>query len=248
MPLEASAGQSRYSYGVPPTTQERLTALFEVFLCSSVPTQLGLGLVLRGIGMSPVDAGGHLSRNFVVVLSLGDTALLLLLMTWLMREHGESPRDVWRGTQPLGREVRHGLLLAPVLLVSVGLLLNFLRLFWPGLQNVAINPLEGLATTPGNAVVLGLVAIVAGGIREELQRAFLLRRFERYLGGADVGLVVLSVAFGLGHYVQGWDAVITTGILGAIWASMYLSRRSSVAPVVSHAAFNAIEVLRAALV
>ena len=230
-----------------PTVRDRALALFEVFLCSSVPTQLGLGLVLRAVGMSPIEASGALSRNFVVVLSLGDTALLLLLMTWLMRERGESPRAVWLGSRLVGRDVRDGLLLAPVLLVSVGLLLNFLRLFWPSLQNVPTNPLEGLATTPGNAVVLGLVAIVAGGIREELQRAFLLRRFERYLGGADVGLIVLSTAFGLGHYVQGWDAVITTGILGAIWASMYLSRRSSVAPVVSHAAFNAFEVLRAAL-
>jgi membrane protease YdiL (CAAX protease family) len=96
-------------------------------------------------------------------------------------------------------------------------------------------------------VLLGIVAIVAGGVREELQRAFLLQRFERHLGGAAVGVIVLSTAFGLGHYIQGWDAAIATGALGAFWAIVYLRRRSTIAPMVSHAGFNALEVLRVAL-
>ena len=74
-----------------------------------------------------------------------------------------------------------------------------------------------------------------------------VRRFEQHLGGATVGVLVLSIAFGLGHYVQGWDAVITTGALGAFWAVLYLRRRSSVAAMVSHAGFNSAEVLRVAL-
>ena len=95
--------------------------------------------------------------------------------------------------------------------------------------------------------MLGVIAIVAGGVREELQRAFLLQRFEQHLGGATVGVVVLSTAFGLGHLLQGWDAVIATGVLGAFWAVVYLRRRSSVAPMVSHAGFNSLEVLRVAI-
>jgi membrane protease YdiL (CAAX protease family) len=58
---------------------------------------------------------------------------------------------------------------------------------------------------------------------------------------------VLSAAFGLGHIVQGWDAVIGTGALGAFWAVLYLRRRSVVAPMISHAGFNALEVLRVAI-
>ncbi len=95
--------------------------------------------------------------------------------------------------------------------------------------------------------MLGVIAVLAGGVREELQRAFLLRRFEQHLGGPLVGVIVVSIAFGLGHYPQGWDAVIATGVLGAIWAIVYLRRRSSVAPIVSHAGFNSLEVLRVAL-
>jgi membrane protease YdiL (CAAX protease family) len=232
---------------LPPTVRRRLIALAEVALCSSVPTQVAIGAALAAIGMSPMDEAGGLSRNFIVTLSLVDTALLLTFMVWLMREHGESPRALWIGTAPVWREVRFGLLVVPALILGVGVLLNTLRLVAPFLRNVPTNPLEQLASRPGDAVLLAIVAIVAGGLREELQRAFLLRRFEQYLGGAGVGVFVLSVGFGLGHYVQGWDAVITTGVLGAVWAWMYLRRRSSVAPVVSHSLFNALEIVRVGL-
>jgi uncharacterized protein len=218
-----------------------------VFLCSGIPTQLTIGAALAAVGITPTDVSGELSRTFVVALSLIDTALLVGLMTVLLREHGERPTDVWFGAGPSGREVRLGLLSVPPLVLGVGLLLNGLRWAAPQLQNVPTNPLEALADTLPSAVVLGLVAIVAGGVREELQRGFLLHRVERYLGGSTLGVIVLSAAFGLGHYVQGWDAVITTGVMGLFWAVMYVRRRSSLAPLVSHSAFNALEVVRVAV-
>ena len=230
-----------------PIASDRLTALFEVLLCSSIPTQIAIGFLLRAAGVQPIDAAGNYSFAFVLALSLADTVLLIALMVFLMRMHGERASTLWLGTRPVGRELLYGLLTVPVVLISVGLLLNTLRLFAPWLHNVPTNPLEQLATTPGQAAMFALVAIVAGGVREELQRAFLLHRFEQHLGGATVGVVVLSAAFGLGHYVQGWDAVITTGTLGAVWAVMFLKRRSSVAPVVSHAGFNSLEIVRVAL-
>jgi membrane protease YdiL (CAAX protease family) len=87
----------------------------------------------------------------------------------------------------------------------------------------------------------GLV-VVAGGVREELQRAFLLRRFEQSLGGSTVGVVVASTAFGIGHIVQGADAVVATALLGAFWGVVYLRRRSVVAPMVSHSGFDLLQV------
>jgi membrane protease YdiL (CAAX protease family) len=83
--------------------------------------------------------------------------------------------------------------------------------------------------------------VIAGGVREELQRAFLLRRFDRWLGGGAVGLVVTSAAFGAGHWLQGADAAIATAFLGALWGVIYLRRRSAVAPVVSHSGFNLLQ-------
>jgi membrane protease YdiL (CAAX protease family) len=223
-----------------------MQALIEVLLCSSVPTQLAIGAFLRLVGVRPTDAAGNLSLGFVLTLSLADTVLLVALMVALMRSHGESPSLLWLGRRPVGREVLYGLLTVPLVIVTASVLLNAIRLFAPWLHNVAGNPLEQLAASPGEAALLGLVAIVAGGVREELQRAFLLLRFEQHLGGARAGVIILSIGFGLGHFVQGWDAVIATGVLGAVWAVVYLKRRSSIAPVISHSVFNSLEILRAA--
>jgi membrane protease YdiL (CAAX protease family) len=228
--------------------RDRLIAILEILLCSSVPTQLAIGALLRAAGWAPADASGSLSLPFVFTLSFADTAVLIVLMVLLMRAHGESARHLWIGNRPIAREVIVGLLTVPIVFVMVGILLNTLRLIMPSLHNVQTNPLEQMAATPGQAAMFSLVAIIAGGLREELQRAFMLHRFEQYLGGAAVGVLTLSVAFGLGHTVQGWDAVITTGTLGAFWAGMYLRRRNSIAPVVSHAGFNSLEILRVAMV
>jgi membrane protease YdiL (CAAX protease family) len=220
-------------------------AIAEILLCSSVPTQLALGYILMLAGWSPTNAAGALSLPYVLTLSLADTLLLIVLMVVLMHVHGERATSLWIGERSVRREVLIGIALVPGIFLGVVVLMNALRLLFPSLHNVPTNPLEALAgNTAEEAALFGLLAIVAGGVREELQRAFLLHRFEQHLGGAKVGVVVLSTAFGLGHYVQGWDAVIITGALGAFWAVVFLDRRSSVVPVVSHAGFNSLEILR----
>ena len=232
----------------PSARSRRLVAVAEILLCSSVPTQFAIGALLTMSGWPPMDPAGQLSLPFVLTLSLADTLLLIVLMILLMRAHGESASALWIGERPLKKEALLGLLLIPIVFLMVVVLLNLLRMWAPWLHNVPSNPLEELAAGGAmNAAMFALVAIFAGGVREELQRAFLLHRFEEHLGGAWVGVIVLSVAFGLGHFVQGWDAAVTTGTLGAFWAVLYLKRRSSVAPVVSHAGFNSLEILRVAI-
>ena len=228
-------------------SHRRLVAFAEILLCSGIPTQALISFVLQIAGWPPRDASGQLSLPFVLTLSLADTLVLIALMVALTRAHGESATDLWIGQRRVRVEVLLGVMLIPIAFMGVVILLNSVRLLAPWLHNVPKNPLEQLAAgTPADAAMFALVAIFAGGVREELQRAFLLRRFELHLGGATVGVVVLSVAFGLGHFHQGWDAVVTTGALGAFWAVVYLKRRSSVAPVVSHAGFNTLEILRVA--
>jgi membrane protease YdiL (CAAX protease family) len=231
-----------------PPRQQRLMAIAEILLCSSVPTQILLQLLLVQAGWEPVSPTGGFSLPFVLTMSLLDTALLIALMVLITRAHGDSVSELWLGGRPVVREAVLGLTLVPMVFLLVVVVLNAVRMLAPSLHNVPTNPLEELARGGAlNAAAFGLVAIIAGGVREELQRAFLLRRFERHLGGAWVGVVVLSAAFGLGHAVQGWDAALTTATLGAFWAILYLRRRSSVAPLVSHAGFNSLEVLRVAM-
>ncbi|OFW04313.1 MAG: hypothetical protein A3I61_10070 [Acidobacteria bacterium RIFCSPLOWO2_02_FULL_68_18] len=227
-------------------SHQRIVAVTEVALCSSVPTQILLGALLRLGGVAPIDDTGQLSLTFVFTLSVADTGLLIGLMTALTWVRRERVAALWLGGRPVGREARLGALLVPLVFLLVVVLLNVLHVAAPWLHNVPTNPLEQLAATPGRAAVFAVVAVLAGGVREELQRAFLLQRFEQHLGGATAGVVLLSAGFGAGHFVQGWDAVVTTALLGAFWAVLYLWRRSSVAPLVCHAGFNTLEVLRVA--
>ncbi len=236
------------THAAPHAVHARMVAIGEVLLCSSVPTQVSIGYLLLVAGIAPLTPDGQLSLTYVLALSLLDTVALILLMVLFTRSHGYRVSDLWLGNRPVAAEAKLGLWLVPVVYLVVVVVLNVVRLAAPWMRTVPTNPLEELAATgTTEAALLGLVAIIAGGIREELQRAFLLVRFERHLGGATVGIVVLSVAFGLGHWVQGLDAVVTTGLLGALWAVVYLKRRSSIAPVVSHAGFNSLEILRVAL-
>lgn len=230
-----------------PRGHARLVAAAEILLCSGVPTQTVIGFVLHLAGWSAEHPDGAMSLPFVLTLSLADTVVLVSLMVALTRAHGESATELWLGHRPVGRETVVGVMFIPFVFLGVVILLNILRLTAPWLHNVPQNPLDQLAGTATDAAMFAMVAIIAGGIREELQRAFLLRRFERHLGGAAVGVVVLNVAFGFAHQMQGWDVAIATGALGAFWAIIYLRRRSTVAPIVSHAGFNTLEIVRVSL-
>lgn len=199
------------------------------------------------MGIAPFGADGSLSATFVFALSLADTVLLLSLIVYLLVRRGERPAAVFFGGRPAAAEVGAGFLSFPAVIMVVVTLMLTIRWLLPGLHNVPENPLEGLIGTGASAWLFLLVVIVAGGVREELQRAFLLHRFRNDLGQPWLGLAITSLAFGMGHTLQGLDAAVITGVLGAIWGAMYLTRGSALASVVSHSLFNSGELIRAVL-
>jgi membrane protease YdiL (CAAX protease family) len=60
--------------------------------------------------------------------------------------------------------------------------------------------------------------------------------------------VIFSVTFGLLHIEQGYDVAIAIGLLGLLWGVLYVTRKSVIAPMVNHAAFNAAQVGQAVVV
>jgi membrane protease YdiL (CAAX protease family) len=225
-----------------PTAADRTVALIEVVLCSDYPTQFALTATFAALGFRPQDPSGALNLAFVMVLSLADTVFLVGLMFLFLAAHGEDARDVFLGGKPAIQEARAGI---PLIFVAFGIALVVLlgvRALAPWLHTVEHNPLQDLMRTPRDAVMFAGLVVVAGGVREELQRAFLLHRFERSLGGSTVGVVVTSTAFGLGHLVQGVDAVLATALLGVFWGIVYLRRRSVLAPMISHSGFDLLQV------
>lgn len=225
----------------PPTGAERTIALLEVLLCSDYPTQIVIAQALTAAGLHAQDHDGSLNIAYIATLSLVDAAALVALILLFLTAHRESPRRVLFGSAPLAEEAMAGIPLMFVsLFLGIGVLIA-IQLVAPGLRTVEHNPLQDLLKSPGSTLVFGIVVVLAGGVREEIQRAFLLHRFERWLGGGTAGVIIVSVAFGMGHSLQGWDAVVATGVLGAYWGVVYLRRRSAVAPMVAHAGFDLLQ-------
>jgi len=231
-----NAGTFRRMNSGPPWPQ----ALLEVFLCCGAPTQFLVGGILALAGLR-AGAEGQLTLQLLAFIIGLDTVLLVGLVLSLLVLGGEAPRHVLLGSRRIPGEILRGFALVPwvFLLFSVtGLVLHRLA---PGLFSP--NPFATIATTRAEYVLFGVIVLLGGGVREEIQRAFILHRCEQRLGGAIVGVIGFGLLFGAMHFVQGWSVVIITALLGTLWNLVYLARRSVVAPMVSHASFNLIEVI-----
>ena len=225
-------------------------ALIQVILVSGVPTQIVIGavvLVVHGVSLfDPDGVSASLeyltSLEFFAVVSFLDTAVVALLIRLFLALNKEDPRDVFIGRRrPLG-EIWRGLALVPVSFIGVVGIVAGLRALVPWLHNVAESPLEQFMRTPLDATIFLVVVILAGGVREEMQRAFVLHRFEQRLGGIYVGLGVFSLMFGILHFDQGFDVALAVGLLGLMWGIFYIRRRSAVMAMTNHMGFNGLQV------
>ncbi|MGY1711389.1 CPBP family intramembrane glutamic endopeptidase [Geodermatophilus sp. SYSU D00758] len=81
-----------------------------------------------------------------------------------------------------------------------------------------------------------LVGITAGICEEWLYRGFLLAVVAAVLGSPPAVVLVVAgaVAFGLAHAYQGVAGVVATGILGGVFAWLYVDTGSLLLPVVLH--------------
>jgi len=236
-------GSSNISPAILPI--ERAAAALEVILCSGFPTQLIVISVMTTFGMRMRLTDGRLSPAFVFSLTLIDTLVLVALIAFFFRAHRESMRIALFGAaRRTARDVALGVLLIPVSFFLIVFVLLVLQLAVPSLRNVPHNPLADLVKTRTDAVLFALVVMIAGGVREEIQRGFVLRRFEQYLGGGAAGLVIFSAMFGLGHIEQGHDVALGTAVLGAFWGAIYLRRRTVLPAMIGHAGFNLAQVLK----
>lgn len=215
-----------------------------MLVCSGLPTQSFVFGVLTALGVSARGADGNFSPHFVVILSLIDMVVVLGLVWFFLWAHREPVREFVVGPRRPAREAVLGLLLVPAAFILVVIVLVVSISLEPSLHNVPVNPFGRMMTTPRDTAIFALVVMFAGGLREEVQRAFIIRRFDQYLGGAVVGIVLFSVVFGLGHLDQGYAAAIATGVLGAAWGVLYWIRRSIIAPIVCHAGFNLSQLLK----
>lgn len=218
-----------------PEWVNRLYAIFEILLCSGILTSIAVQLIFYQLGYT--DRSILSNSKTTAALVLLESVFLLGLVVLLQRARAQTLWNLGFQAQHYGKEVRIGLIIVPVLFVTNFLVTQMFRLWLPQWVSEE-NPLLNLVKTPGDLMLFLLVSLLAGGIKEEVQRAFILQRFRNYLSAATAGLIVWSIAFGAGHYVQGLDSAFGASLYGLIFGAVYLWRNCLIAPMVAHALYD----------
>jgi membrane protease YdiL (CAAX protease family) len=229
-PLPADRSHRRFA--------DRLLALFEVLLLS--------GLLSSSLAVSLFHGNrADLLINDPETLSsflLLEAGITILLLAMVLKAHRESLWSLglrWDRWKP---NLLIGLGLVPFLFLVNAVVMFAFRIYLPEYY-MEQNPLTEFIHTPQQLALFIFSALIAGGIKEELQRAFILTRFGRYLGGAVLGLVLWSLAFGAGHYVQGAQGVTVAAIYGLVFGLIYLMSGSLIAPIVAHGTYDTLALL-----
>ncbi|MBE3561289.1 MAG: CPBP family intramembrane metalloprotease [Ktedonobacteraceae bacterium] len=85
---------------------------------------------------------------------------------------------------------------------------------------------------------LWIAAAITAGVSEEiLYRGFLLFYLTLLWPGAHplVAIVLSGLVFGLGHFYQGWQGSVITGVIGALLMAVYITSGSLLVAIVIHA-------------
>jgi membrane protease YdiL (CAAX protease family) len=235
---------------------ERIIALLEILLVSGIATQSAAIVLLHSLGVG--DPAGESTLKGLFLLTAVDTVFILLLVGLLQWKRGGLVEPFGLRLAKLPREAAIGFALGfPCFLTFVVGGDWFFRQFLPQLHTRE-NPILKMLTGDRDLAFLLATGIVAGAVREEFQRAFVLDRLQKlfppgkppvqstyFTPGIWIGLTVWSLLFGLGHRMQGPDAVIVTFVAGFLLGCLFLWRRSVVAPMVCHGVANTAAILMA---
>lgn len=221
-----------------PLPGERPLALLEIFVVSGILTDLLAVLLagwLTGLGREGVHAQPHGLFVFLMI----STVFILGAAALFQRLHRGNPALHLRFRPAAGllRELAAMAACVPVVFVTLWAAELAIMLVDPkAIQQ--INPILAMIRTPSDLALFMVSGVIAGGVREEVQRAFIIRRAAVYFWSPWVGLLLWSVVFGLAHAPQGPAAIVITALLGLEFGIFYLWRGTLAVPVGVHSLFN----------
>jgi membrane protease YdiL (CAAX protease family) len=220
----------------------RIQAVFEIIMVSGIVSSFVVSMVFAAIfgrnrlRMIEMDVGSF------VTYQVFEAAVTFLILLIIMKARRETLSGLGLRLQRWKTNVLLGVLAAPCLVVVSSAAGMIFQLFLPRYA-LDKNPLMEMIHSPRQLALFIVAAILCGGVKEELQRAFILRRFQDRLGGAKAGLIIWSLVFGAGHYVQGVQGVFAATILGLVFGALYLMRGNLILPVTAHAVYNTLALL-----
>jgi membrane protease YdiL (CAAX protease family) len=219
---------------------DRVQAVLEILLVSGL-----FSSILAALPFSMAQGkNADITKNatFTAIFLLIESGITFILLAMILKLHHERIRNlglIWDRWRP---NILMGLILVPFLFAINALVAFIFREYFPQFYS-EMNPLTENIHTPRQLALFILSALIAGGIKEELQRAFILTRFQKYLGGAGLGLVLWSLAFGMGHYIQGVQGITVTAMCGFLFGLIYLISGSLIAPIVAHSLYDTLALL-----
>lgn len=219
---------------------DRLQALFEVLLMCGVFSSFvaTIPLALRTHDSEALLKNVRTVTSFVLL----ESAITFALLALILKAHGEKLADLGLRFDRWRNRFLLGLAIVPGLFLLNGVVGTAFRMFLPKYYSER-NPLMEVIHSPQDLALFIISVLIAGGVKEELQRSFILTRFRRHLGGAWLGLVLWSIAFGAGHYVQGMQGMVVAGLFGLVFGSVYLLSANLIAPIVSHGLYDTLALL-----
>jgi membrane protease YdiL (CAAX protease family) len=93
-----------------------------------------------------------------------------------------------------------------------------------------------LPTTTSERWLWSLAAITAGVCEEVLYRGFLFYYFNLFFPGAGIWMLILinGLIFGVGHFYQGRQGILITGVTGALLMASFVTTGSLYVPIIIH--------------
>jgi uncharacterized protein len=176
---------------------------------------------------------GNLSFVLAAVATIfRDLGLVSLILFFLWR-NGENVERVGWSLRHAGREAALGVaLFVPFVFGATLLERGLLRV---GLSRPATPLPSFLQARSAAELLLAVVLVAVVALAEEtIFRGYLMLRFQAVLRGSARAVLLSSVIFSLGHGYEGSVGLVTVGVMGAVFAIIYLWRRSLVAPIVMH--------------
>jgi membrane protease YdiL (CAAX protease family) len=184
------------------------------------------------------------SLNFVLVAwatILRDAALVCLILFFLWQNGEPAERVGWRFNH-LWKEFALGLGLFIPLYFGAGLLESVLRKAGLSLPATPVPSYIIPGDIPKLVLAVFLVTVV-GVAEETIFRGYLIMRFRDLNTGAPAAVVLSAIIFSIGHGYEGTAGVITVGVMGLVFALVYLWRRSLVAPMIMHCLVDFVDIV-----
>ncbi len=183
-----------------------------------------------------------------LVLRIVRTKLIVFVSIFLLlRVSGERFQNLGVGLQGWRTHLGVGVVIGFVMFVGLNVAFNSVMNSLIRSSPAGGHSVASFFKQPANLLIWLPIGIVGGGVVEELERIFVLTRFEKWLGrpGLIIGVVLTSAMFGFGHLYQGLGTAISTAVSGLVFALVYLHRRSALEPVTAHAFSDVLAMLAA---